>query len=147
VELDQRFYLFANDADHGSAALFLWVSETSAGPFRPHPLSPVRISPRGARMAGAIVRCEGRMIRFGQSFVRDYGDGVFAFEITDLSPQNYRERLMGEIRFGDRRGPHTINFVGNRVLFDWYRQRFSALSGARRLKALLSTRGLGIGRN
>jgi len=140
VEHGGRVYLFGNDADRGSAALFLWSANSIDAPFRLHPSSPIRISPRGGRMAGAVASFGGRLIRFGQSFVADYGEGVFAFEIEALTPEDYRERAIGEIRFADREGPHTINFDGERVVFDWYRRRFSALAGARRLKARLGSR-------
>lgn len=144
---DGRLYLFGNDAELGSTALFLWSAPSLDAPFRPHPLSPIRISPRGGRMAGAIARNGGRMIRFGQSFVGDYGEGVFAFEIEVLTPDDYRERLIGEIRFTDPKGPHTINFDRDRIVFDWYRTGFSLLAGARRLKARLCSRRTRDGRN
>jgi hypothetical protein len=94
----------------------------------------------GGRMAGALLRAGGRLIRFGQNFSADYGDGVLAFEVERLGPADYRERPIGSIGFADRQGPHTINFNGDRMVFDWYRRRFSALSGARRAMALLSYR-------
>jgi hypothetical protein len=88
-------------------------------------------------MAGALIRTGDRLIRLGQSFLGDYGDGIFAFEVERLTAGEYRERPIGYLRFEDRKGPHTINFDGERVLFDWYESRFSALSGLRRLTARL----------
>lgn len=137
IEHQGRFYLFANDADQGSTALMLWSAESVRGPYRVHPYSPVRIAPSGGRMAGALLRTGDRLIRFGQSFLGDYGDGVYAFEVERLTAQDYRERPIGCIRFEGRQGPHTINFDGNRVLFDWYESRFSALAGVRRATARL----------
>jgi hypothetical protein len=143
VEHDGLFYLFGNDEAQGAAALQLWLSESLKGPFRRHPFSPVRISPLGGRMAGALLRLDGRLIRFGQDFSGDYGDGVFAFEVEALNPAEYRERPIGTIRFEDRQGPHTINFDGTQMVFDWYHRRFSALSGVRRAMARLSQRRRG----
>ncbi|HEX8572061.1 MAG TPA: hypothetical protein VF759_04865 [Allosphingosinicella sp.] len=140
VRHEGRFYLFGNDEGQGAAALQLWTSETLHGPYRLHPFSPVRISPMGGRMAGGLLRAGGRLIRFGQNFSADYGDGVLAFEIETLDPAEYRERPLGAIGFRDRQGPHTVNFDGGRIVFDWYHRRFSALSGVRRARARLTER-------
>lgn len=140
LDHEGRVYLFANDLDRGSGALFLWTADSLRGRFRLHPSSPIRISPSGSRMAGQLVRAGERLFRFGQSFVHGYGDGVVAFEVTRLTPTDYREGPIGTIRFGDRKGPHTINFDGDRLVFDWYRERLSPLSGVRRVIARLRAR-------
>jgi len=130
-----RLYLFGNRADVGSNALFLWSAERLDAPFRLHPLSPIRVTPRGARMAGGLIRSGEQLIRFGQDFTTGYGVGIFAFAIDALSATDYRERMIGEVKFSDRRGPHTLNFRDGQVAFDWYRDRFAPLAGLRRLRA------------
>jgi hypothetical protein len=135
VEHEERLYLFANIKSVGSNALYLWSADSLEGPFRRHPASPILVSPKGARMAGNLLRIDGRLIRFGQDFSDGYGDGIHAFEIAELSPDAYRESPAGSLRFADRNGPHTLNFSGDRLLFDWYRDRFSPLAGLRRLAA------------
>jgi hypothetical protein len=140
VEHEGLFYLFGNDEDQGATALQLWSAQSPRGPFRRHPSSPIRISPLGGRMAGALLRTGGRLIRFGQDFSADYGDGVCAFEVEILTPSDYRERPIGTIGFPDRQGPHTINFDGDRMVFDWYHRRVSPLSGVRRVMERLSYR-------
>jgi hypothetical protein len=132
---DGRLYLFGNRNDLGSNALFLWSAERLDAPFRLHPLSPIRVTPRGSRMAGGLVRSGDRLIRFGQDFTTGYGVGIFAFAVEALSATDYRERMIGELRFADRRGPHTLNFRDGQVAFDWYRDRFDPLAGVRRLRA------------
>ncbi|HEX8263162.1 MAG TPA: hypothetical protein VF547_09845 [Allosphingosinicella sp.] len=133
-----RFYLFGSPVAYGTNVLGLWSAACLDDLFELHPLSPVRISPQGGRMAGALLRLEGRLIRFGQSFERYYGDGIVAFEIEALSAQTYRERRIGEIRFGgDRIGPHTLNARDGELVFDWYRHKPDLLAGARRLVARL----------
>lgn len=129
-----RLYLFGNRNDLGSNALFLWSAERLDAPFRLHPSCPIRMTPRGARMAGGLVRDGERLIRFGQDFTTGYGVGIFAFEIEALSATAYRERMIGEVRFSDRYGPHTLNFRDGQVAFDWYRDAFTPLAGLRRLK-------------
>jgi hypothetical protein len=135
VEHRGQVYLFGNLRSTGSNALYVWVADSISSPFRLHHLSPVRISPRGARMAGGFIRSEGRLIRLGQDFGAGYGDGIHLFEVDELSPTAFHERLIGEIRFADRKGPHTLNLGDDLVAFDWYMDRFAPLAGVRRLLA------------
>lgn len=134
---DDRLHLFANVKAIGSNALFLWSADRLDGLFRLHPSSPVRVSPQGSRMGGSIMAQQGRLFRIGQDFRSGYGDGLCAFEIESLTSTDYRERPIGELRFGGVKGPHTLNLDGGRLLFDWYRDRFSPLAGPRRLIARL----------
>ena len=91
-------------------------------------------------MAGAPLRLGGRLLRLGQDCSRDYGDGIIVFEIDCLSPDSYSEQQLGTIRFGDLKGPHTLNFKDGTAVFDFYRERFSPFAGVRRLQAALSKR-------
>ena len=128
-----RIFLFANRKEVGSNALHLWSGETLDDELPLHPASPICITPRGARMGGALLDLDGRLIRFGQDLTRGYGDGLFAFEIEALTPDRYKERLLGRIGFEDRKGPHTLNSNADEIVFDWYRERLSLLAGFRRL--------------
>ena len=85
-------------------------------------------------MAGELLEADGALFRFGQSFTGAYGDGIFAFRVTELDELSYKEELLGEIRFEGVKGPHTLNFRDGTALFDWYRDRFSPLAWLRRLK-------------
>ncbi|HEX8668440.1 MAG TPA: hypothetical protein VF727_08740 [Allosphingosinicella sp.] len=140
LEADGRFYLFGSPLDVGSTTLCLWCADSLDGPFRAHPMNPLRISPRGSRMAGGIVRVGDRLFRFGQNYARSYGDGIHVFEITELSPERFAERHLGEISLGDPKGPHTLNVRAGEIVFDWYRERFSPLAGVRRAIARLRRR-------
>lgn len=137
LEHDGSLYLFGNEQDTGSGALHVWVADSIEAPFRRHPLSPVLISPRGARMAGNFLRTDGALIRFGQDFCSGYGDGLFCYEVDELSPTAFREHLIGEVRFTDRRGPHTLNVANGQMVFDWYQDAFAPLAGVRRVLAVL----------
>ncbi len=136
---DGKLYLFGNVAKEGSNVLRLWWADGLFGTFKEHPASPVRISPRGGRMGGNIIVNGKRLVRVGQDFTRDYGDGLILFEIDELSPETYREHEVGQFRFTDRHGPHTVNLSPNsdRLVIDWYHNRFTALAGVRRLMARL----------
>lgn len=133
IEHEGRFYLFGSPFSHGTNILNLWTADRLEGLFELHPQCPLRISPQGGRMAGGLLRVGGRLIRFGQSFERAYGDGIVAFEVEALTPDSYRERKIGSIRFRDRVGPHTLNVKDGEIVFDWYRHGFDPLVGLRRL--------------
>ena len=133
IEHGGRFYLFGSSVAQGTNVLSLWSADALDGMFELHPQSPLRISPRGGRMAGALLRLDGRLIRFGQSFEHYYGDGIVAFEIEAMTPTDYRERQIGEIRFRDRIGPHTLNVREGELVFDWYRHELDPLVALRRL--------------
>ena len=139
VEHDGRLYLFGNDVALGANTLLLWSADSLDGEFRPHPASPIRLSPEGARMAGNIIRSGGRLVRLGQDFTAGYGDGIIGFEIETLTPDSYRERRLGSLRFTDRRGPHTLNVRDGEMVFDWYVDRVSPLASFRRLAARLKS--------
>jgi hypothetical protein len=134
-----KLYLFANVAAEGSNVLRLWQADGLFSRFAEHPASPLRISPRGSRMGGNLVQTDGQLLRIGQDFTRDYGDGLVIFAIDELTPQTYREHEVASFRLADRSGPHTFNIApdGTRVVIDWYCNRFTPLAGLRRLRARL----------
>ena len=137
-EWNGRIYLFGNRRDVGTNVLHLWSARAIDDPFVLHPASPIRISPSGARMGGAVTMLGSRLIRFGQDFSRGYGDGLVVFEIELLTEGDYRERVIGTMRFADRNGPHTANLADREMVFDWYADRFSPFAGLRRLAARLA---------
>lgn len=135
VEHERRVYLFGNIAHLGTNALYLWWSETLDGTFIPHPLSPIRVSPLGSRMGGALVEPDGMLIRLGQDYSAGYGDGLIAFAVETLTPNAYLEREIGRIALADRKGPHTLNVREGELVFDWYVDRISPLAAVRRLRS------------
>jgi len=137
---EDAVFLFANRLDEGEGVLRLWVAESPFGEFKEHSASPVRISPSGSRMGGSLLRREGQLFRFGQDLRGRYGDGLIAFRIEEISATAYRETECWEIRFANRRGPHTLNFRGDTALFDYYDERLSPLAGVRRLHQRLTAK-------
>ena len=133
IEHQGHHYLFGSPSAQGVNVLTLWTAASLDDVFELHPQSPLRISPQGGRMAGALLRLGGRLIRFGQSFERFYGDGIVAFEVEEMTPDTYRERMIGPIRFRDRIGPHTLNARDGELVFDWYRHQYDPLVAFRRL--------------
>ena len=97
VRWEGFWWLFACDAPLRHDGLRLFFAPELAGPWREHPRSPlVREDPRRARPAGRLVPWQGRLLRFAQDCVPWYGHGVRAFEILELSPEEYREREVPE---------------------------------------------------
>jgi hypothetical protein len=84
-------------------------------------------------MAGQIVKVGEQMYRLGQDARKGYGDGLLAFRIGTLTPFDYSEEHAGEVAFSKANGPHTANFGNGRLLFDFYRERFSLFAGIRRV--------------
>lgn len=136
-------YLFGNRMPEGAGVLRLWVADGLFEPFTEHPASPIRISPLGSRMGGAIWKEGERLIRIGQDGSRSYGDGLIVFEIERLTRADYLERRVGSLYFADAKGPHTLNQQQGMLLFDFYREKFTPFAGLRRIRAARSKRRAG----
>jgi folate-dependent phosphoribosylglycinamide formyltransferase PurN len=139
-EWNGTVYMFANDASDGGSILRLWMADSVVARFEEHPLSPILISPVGARMGGGIIEQDDGLYRVGQDGRGGYGDGVVLFRIEELSRIAYRERAVSELRFKDYCGPHTLNMSSDRLLFDFYHNRFALLASVRRLRGWLAGR-------
>lgn len=90
-------YLFANHASEGSGVLRLWTADSLFSHFTEHPESPVCISPAGGRMAGALLKLDGRLYRLGQDCSRGYGRRIIVFAILELTRSGYREERAREL--------------------------------------------------
>lgn len=134
IEHDGRVFLFGNLEAQGTSILHLWRAPSLFDRFELHPASPIRVSARGSRMAGAILTHGDQRFRLGQDCKRAYGDGILMFRIEELSDQVYRESFAGEASFARVHGPHTLNREGESLLFDWYVECFSPFAGLRRLR-------------
>jgi hypothetical protein len=90
----QQWWLFAGQ---GHGRLYLFGADDLLGPWSQHPQSPMIIGdPHRARPGGRVVAWDGKLIRFAQDDFPTYGLRVHAFEITELSGEVYRERLLAE---------------------------------------------------
>jgi hypothetical protein len=101
--------------------LHAWFADSPLGPWTSHPLNPLRAGSDGTRPAGIPFTAEGRFYRPGQLGSPNYGAGVRFFEIEELTPTGYRERVAGEILPRWSRsvhGYHTINAVAGLTVGD-----------------------------
>jgi hypothetical protein len=95
-----RWYLFANVSESGGSTcdeLFLFVADSLASPFVPHPANPIVSDVRHARPAGRLFKHRGRLIRPAQNCGPSYGAEVAFREVTVLSPTRYEERPLGRL--------------------------------------------------
>ena len=127
-------YIFGGMPGNALSCLYLWYSKEGLfGDYHSHPMNPIVISPRGARMAGKLIKSDGKIVRLGQDNGLDYGNGIVVFEILEISESNYNEKQIGYIKFKGRKGPHTLNIYKGNILYDSYVDKFSLLAGIRRI--------------
>jgi hypothetical protein len=95
---ENLWWMFTDSGSKSSCpVLRLFYASELTGPWREHPRSPIIDSDtQVARPAGRVIILNGRPVRFAQSVFPVYGAEVRAFEITELSPQHYRERPLSE---------------------------------------------------
>jgi hypothetical protein len=95
---EDRWWMFTCDTPYAHRSLRLYGAARLEGPWEEHPRSPiVENDARFSRPAGRIVAYDGRLIRFAQDCSKQYGDQVWAFEITSLDQASYSERLASAI--------------------------------------------------
>ncbi|MGV8940238.1 MAG: glucosamine inositolphosphorylceramide transferase family protein [Lysobacter sp.] len=115
---DGRWYLFVTVAEASGNTwddLFLFVSDNLLGPFTPHPANPIVSNARSGRAAGKLFRRDGRLIRPAQDCAPSYGAAIVFNEICELSPDRYRERVLGQLEASWTKGLdgcHTYSASG-----------------------------------
>ncbi len=84
---DDRWWLFTSVGDR----LLLYHSkDLLSDGWKEHPMNPIAKG-RYARMAGRILKYEDHLIRFSQDSARGYGSRVIAFDMIELSTDDYKE--------------------------------------------------------
>jgi len=99
VQYRDRWWLFASSGLHTFRAenLHLFSANNLIGPWQEHPCSPViRGNMKIARPGGRVIIYQNRLIRFTQDCSETYGRQVHAFEVTELTPDRYVERMVCE---------------------------------------------------
>jgi hypothetical protein len=76
-----------------SNVLRLYYSDSLLGLWNEHPLSPILSGDANiTRPAGNVIIFDNRILRFAQDDYPNYGNQVWAFEITNLTKQDYKEK-------------------------------------------------------
>lgn len=87
------WWLFTSPS--GNDTLRLFYASDFRGPWKEHPQSPiVKKDLRTARPAGRPFVLGGSLYRLGQDCYPTYGRAVHAFEITEISPTRYAEKMV-----------------------------------------------------
>ena len=141
IYFDGNYYLFGNLPGE-SNILRLWVGDDPIfSNAVEHPRSPVHMGPRGSRSGGKIFANDDQIFRLGQNFCRGYGNGLFVYKISALTPAFFEEHLIDEIKFDHPIcGPHTFDASNEFMCWDYYYDRFSLLAGYRRVLAKLNSK-------
>lgn len=132
-------YLFFGESKSAQTVLNLWVAKSPFDEFKPHPKSPIVISPSEARMGGKLLIFNEKILRFGQNNSGEYGASLAVMQVTNLTADGYEEVKLGSITIDNFSGPHSIgfNFDRTRLLIDYYSNEFSPFAGFRRIKSRL----------
>jgi hypothetical protein len=89
---NEKWWLFTSQT--GNSILRLYYADDLLGPWVEHPKSPiVKDNANIARPGGRVLIFEDRFYRFAQDSDPSYGNKLWAFEITDLTPTSYIEEL------------------------------------------------------
>ncbi len=84
----------------GNDSVYLFYADKLTGPWQEHPRSPLmKDNANYARPAGRLIEWNNQIIRFVQDDGAHYGHQVFAFRVTTLTPDEYREELVSEKPF------------------------------------------------
>ena len=115
VHYNNHWYLFCYAGKLKN--LHLFTSTNLTGPWHEHPKSPVvQSSPQFARPAGKVIITNGILYRYAQDETPNYGTRVWAFRITELTPQTYLEEpastdpvIQPGTAWWNKDGMHTID--------------------------------------
>ena len=132
------YYLFTGFINNSLDVCHLYYSNSKNGQYTLHPSSPIISNPIGSRMAGNIIRFENKIYRLGQDNSGKYGNGICIYEILEINKTIYREKFVKSIKLNEFYGPHTIDISGQKIVLDYYTEKFSLFAGFRRLNQLLN---------
>jgi len=130
-----RWYLFGQRADEPMSIARLWHSEGLFERWQEHDDSPIAIDPRRARMAGPILKDNGKLFRLTQDSSGGYGAAMTVNQIESISSEAYAEKFLGRISIDGWKGPHTLTASSQGGYWlDCYRDVWSARAGVSRLR-------------
>jgi hypothetical protein len=128
-QFEGRWWLFATDEANGpNLKLHAWFADELHGPWREHPLNPLKTDVRSARPAGRPFLHEGHLYRPAQDCSLVYGGGVALNRIKALTPRSFEEETVRilppakEWRYSA--GFHTLCGEGKWTIVDACRSAF-----------------------
>ncbi|MCK9448221.1 MAG: hypothetical protein M0Q41_04505 [Bacteroidales bacterium] len=122
------WWLLFSRKELASAQLYAYFSTEMKGPYKPHPLNPVKTDIFSSRNAGTPWVKNGRIYRFAQDCAGSYGRMVRMMEMN-ISSTSFNEKEVTRIMPDDKspycRGLHTINGCSQLTVIDGKRYSFS----------------------
>lgn len=123
-----KWWLFCGDRAHEDTThLFLFMADEWRGPWKPHPLNPVKSDVRSSRPAGAIIAHDGALYRPAQDCSQRYGGALSIQRIKRLTETLFEEEEAFRIdpRSLGRRylGVHTLNGMADITIVDVLERR------------------------
>ncbi|HEX4887570.1 MAG TPA: hypothetical protein VFV37_05935 [Luteibaculaceae bacterium] len=116
------YWLLGSKKLGNTDALYLYFANDWNGPYTAHPGNPVVQHPAYARNAGNLFMKNNRWIRPAQNGVETYGAFVSFMEVIRLSPTEYEERHIQNLKpqrhWSHSEGLHTFNFLGDYAVID-----------------------------
>ncbi|MBI9083749.1 MAG: hypothetical protein JEZ11_09130 [Desulfobacterales bacterium] len=92
-----RWWLFAENGPIANDTLRLFFADKLLGPWTEHRLSPVVKGDENiARPGGRVVVVDGQILRFAQDDTPIYGNQVWGFRVTALTPRRYEEKRLAK---------------------------------------------------
>jgi len=118
-----RWWLFcAEPPPRHTRTLHAYFADALEGPWRAHPLNPLKRDVSSSRPAGRPFTIGDRLYRPAQDCHDTYGGAVHVMEVTSLSPSSFREtvalRLSPDPTWPYPDGLHHLVVHGTRVYFD-----------------------------
>lgn len=120
---DNVTYLFTNIKEgkksHSDNLSLFYSDDLLNSAFKKHPMNPLKIDNRYARMAGRFVKEDGTLYRYAQDCSISYGDCMYKFEIIKLTKSDYKEKMTEVIHKPNGCvSSHTFSKVDNFVVID-----------------------------
>jgi len=92
---NNKWWLFVSNTF--SDVLNLYYSEELLTGWKPHPMNPIiKLDKNISRPGGKVIVYDDHIYRLTQDDDPSYGIQVFAFEITELSGNSYKEKIFSE---------------------------------------------------
>lgn len=121
-EHNGMWYLFATDGSVGSNSfLYIFYAKDPLSNWNHHELNPVKINTHNSRGGGEIFKEGESIIRPTQNCYPSYGTSLLFNKIENLSPHEFKETLVGEIKTSGEssyRGIHTFSRNKNSFIVD-----------------------------
>jgi hypothetical protein len=139
ININEVWWLFCTHRSLSNTLLYLYHAPSPFGPFEPHQNNPVKCDIQSSRPAGSVFAFAGKWYRPAQDCAQTYGHRVVIHEITEISPQIFKEVAVKTIEaqapYG--KGLHTLSRFGNQTLVDGKVFRFNWPNFIRQLKRKL----------